>query len=53
MAKEKNIVLKAIEESGSISAASRMLNISRSTVREKMKKYGIELKRELTQGGKE
>ena len=53
MAKEKNIVLKAIEESGSISAASRLLNISRSTVREKMKKYGIELKRELLQGGKE
>lgn len=53
MAKEKNIVQKAIEESGSISAASRLLNISRSTVREKMKKYGIELKRELIQGGKE
>ena len=51
MAKEKNIVLKAIEESGSISAASRLLNISRSTVREKMKKYGIELKRELIHGG--
>tara|TARA_B110001454_G_scaffold218991_1_gene249122 strand:- start:165633 stop:167024 length:1392 start_codon:yes stop_codon:yes gene_type:complete len=53
MADEKNIVLKAIEESGSISAASRLLNISRSTVREKMKKYGIELKRELLQGEKE
>lgn len=52
MAKEKNIVLKAIEESGSISATARLLNISRSTVREKMKKYGIELKQKFLEGEK-
>jgi DNA-binding NtrC family response regulator len=45
MTDEKRIVLKALEESGSIAGAARMLAISRSTVREKMKKYGIELKR--------
>ncbi len=45
MSSEKNIVLKALEEGGSIARAARQLGISRSTVREKMKKYGIELKR--------
>ena len=45
MTDEKRIVLKALEESGSIAGTARMLAISRSTVREKMKKYGIELKR--------
>lgn len=45
MNSEKNIVLKALEENGSIAGAARQLGISRSTVREKMKKYGIELKR--------
>ena len=45
MSDEKNIVLKAIEEGGSIAGAARQLGISRSTVREKMKKYGIEIKR--------
>ncbi|MBL7670302.1 MAG: sigma-54-dependent Fis family transcriptional regulator [Bdellovibrionaceae bacterium] len=45
MSNEKNIVLKALEEGGSIAGAARNLGISRSTVREKMKKYGIELKR--------
>lgn len=45
MNNEKNIVLKALEEGGSIAGAARQLGISRSTVREKMKKYGIELKR--------
>lgn len=45
MSDEKKIVLKAIEEGGSIAGAARQLGISRSTVREKMKKYGIEIKR--------
>lgn len=44
MANEKSIVQKALEEGGNIAAASRILNISRSTVRDKMKKYGIEFK---------
>lgn len=45
MCDEKKIVLKALEESGSIASAARQLGISRSTVREKMKKHGIEIKR--------
>ncbi len=45
MSSEKTIVLKALEKGGSIAGAARHLGISRSTVREKMKKYGIELKR--------
>lgn len=49
MSTEKNLVLKALEQGGSISAAARTLNISRSTVREKMKKYNIEFK-QLTEG---
>ena len=49
MSTEKNLVLKALEQGGSISAAARILNISRSTVREKMKKYDIEFK-QLTEG---
>jgi transcriptional regulator of acetoin/glycerol metabolism len=49
MSSEKNLVLKALEQGGSISAAARILNISRSTVREKMKKYDIEFK-QLTEG---
>lgn len=44
MSTEKSLVLKALEQGGSISAAARILNISRSTVREKMKKYDIEIK---------
>lgn len=42
---EKKSVLRALEEGGSIAGAARMLDISRSTVREKMKKHGIEMKR--------
>ena len=42
MLDEKNLISKAMTESGSISGVSRILNISRSTVRDKMKKYGIE-----------
>lgn len=49
MSSEKNLVLKALEQGGSISAAARILNISRSTVREKMKKSDIEFK-QLTEG---
>lgn len=49
MSSEKGLVLKALEQGGSISAAARILNISRSTVREKMKKYDIEFK-QLTEG---
>lgn len=45
MSKEKNIVLKALEEGGSVAGAARQLGISRSTLRDKMKKYGIEMKR--------
>lgn len=41
---EKGLVVKALEQGGSISAAARILNISRSTVRDKMKKYDIEFK---------
>lgn len=33
--------MKALEQGGTISAAARILNVSRSTVREKMKKYDI------------
>lgn len=50
MSSEKSIVLKALEEGGSIAGAARQLGISRSTVREKMKKYGIELKRTNLEG---
>jgi transcriptional regulator of acetoin/glycerol metabolism len=42
MLDEKSLILKSLSESGSISGVSRILNISRSTVRDKMKKYGIE-----------
>ena len=49
MSSEKTLVSKALEQGGSISAAARILNISRSTVREKMKKYDIEFK-QLTEG---
>ncbi len=45
MSDEKKIVIKALEEGGTIAAAARKLNISRSTVREKLKKYGIEFKK--------
>lgn len=45
MSDEKKIVLKAVEEGGSIAGAARQLGISRSTVRDKMRKYGIEIKR--------
>ncbi len=50
MNSEKSIVMKALEEGGSIAGAARRLGISRSTVREKMKKYGIELKRTNLEG---
>ncbi len=42
MLDEKSLILKSLSESSSISGVSRILNISRSTVRDKMKKYGIE-----------
>ncbi len=47
MTSEKSLVLKALEQSNSISAAARILNVSRSTVREKMKKYDIEFKQQI------
>tara|TARA_B110001454_G_C12723306_1_gene436433 strand:+ start:40208 stop:41548 length:1341 start_codon:yes stop_codon:yes gene_type:complete len=50
MSTEKKIVLKAIEEGGSIAATARILGLSRSTVREKMKKYGFELKQKTLEG---
>lgn len=42
---EKGLVVKALEQGGSISGAARILDVSRSTLRDKMKKYGIEFKR--------
>ncbi|MBL7545525.1 MAG: sigma-54-dependent Fis family transcriptional regulator [Bdellovibrionaceae bacterium] len=50
MNSEKSIVVKALEKSGSISGAARELGISRSTVRDKMKKHGIEIQQPLTKG---
>ncbi len=50
MQDEKNLISKALTESGSISGVSRILNISRSTVREKMKKYGIEFNQNEFEG---
>lgn len=50
MVDEKNLILKALEETDSISGASRLLNISRSTVREKMKKYNIEFNKTDSEG---
>lgn len=47
---EKFLVLKVLEEAGSISGAARALNISRSTVREKMKKYGIQFNNNEPEG---
>lgn len=47
MKDEKNIILKALTETGTILGASKMLNLSRSTIREKMRKYGIILNNEL------
>lgn len=41
MSTEKSLVVKALEQGGTISGAARILNVSRSTVREKMKKYDI------------
>ena len=41
IADEKNILKKALEEGGSISEASRILNLKRTTLRDKMKKYKI------------
>ncbi len=45
MTDEKKIIVRALEVGGSIAGAARQLKISRSTVRDKMKKYGIEFKR--------
>lgn len=49
MTTEKSLVVKALEQGGSISAAARLLNVSRSTVRDKIKKHDIEFK-QLTEG---
>lgn len=38
---EKQKLVRALELAGSISGASKILNIARSTVREKMKKYNV------------
>lgn len=38
---EKNLVKKALESGGNVSAASRILNVSRPTLRAKMKKYQL------------
>lgn len=45
MSDEKGLVLKALEQGGSISGAARILEISRSTLRDKMKRFRIEIKR--------
>ncbi len=50
MIDEKSLILKSLSESGSISGVSRILNISRSTVRDKMKKYGIEFNQNDLEG---
>lgn len=41
---EKQLIVRALEQSGTISGASRILNLARSTVRDKMKKYNVILK---------
>lgn len=47
---EKEIIVKTLEKSSSISEAARKLNMSRSTFRDKIKSHGIMIKKPDTMG---
>ena len=47
---EKEIIIKALENSPSISETARKLNMSRSTLRDKIKNHGIMIKKQITKG---
>jgi DNA-binding NtrC family response regulator len=42
---EKKMMNKALNDAGSIAAASRLLNMSRTTFRDRMKKYQIDFEK--------
>ena len=48
MSDEKNLLSEALRKARSISEAARMLNMSRSTFRDKLKTHGIEIKKQET-----
>ena len=42
---EQVVILRALERGGSVAGAARELGISRSTLRDKLKKYGIKIEK--------
>lgn len=48
---EKQIIVRALEQAGSVNGASKILNLARTTLRDKMKKYNVILKSNETQMG--
>lgn len=48
---EKQIIVRALEQAGSVNGASKILNLARTTLRDKMKKYNVIFKNNETQMG--
>lgn len=48
---EKQIIVRALEQAGSVNGASKILNLARTTLRDKMKKYNVIFKSNETQMG--
>jgi DNA-binding NtrC family response regulator len=48
---EKQIIVRALEQAGSVNGASKILNLARTTLRDKMRKYNVIFKNNETQMG--